>query len=280
KANRMIRCGQAGIQVGGQKNVIDSNEISGTIQWAKTNPQNLDADGMRYFGSGHIIRKNYIHDIVLSDPENSASPHIDCAQTWGPAENIIFEQNNFSLGEHNKNKQIAMITAKAAPVRNIIFRNNYFHDTYRGINVHGSYETGHPSPINNVSIINNTFVDFTEDVIELHDSPESKVINNIFYNCRAIYIDQKTSQSNLLVGYNSYYTQGEGVPIKGIKPAENDLWNVDPGFENIQKGNFKLNSNSPLIGRGKNIPDIKDDFNGKKRTGNNGFDIGAINSKE
>ncbi|MGE5411340.1 MAG: right-handed parallel beta-helix repeat-containing protein, partial [Clostridiales bacterium] len=39
KANRMIRCGQAGIQVGGQKNVIDSNEISGTIQWAKTNPQ-------------------------------------------------------------------------------------------------------------------------------------------------------------------------------------------------------------------------------------------------
>jgi parallel beta-helix repeat protein len=36
--NRMIRCGQAGIQICGQNNRVENNEISGTVQCSKTTP--------------------------------------------------------------------------------------------------------------------------------------------------------------------------------------------------------------------------------------------------
>ena len=52
----------------------------------------MDADGIRFFGSGLIIRRNRIYDITLNDPENIGL-HIDCFQTWGPAYQITFEQN-------------------------------------------------------------------------------------------------------------------------------------------------------------------------------------------
>ncbi|MGE5399300.1 MAG: DUF1565 domain-containing protein [Ignavibacteriales bacterium] len=273
--NRMIRCGQAGIQICGQNNLIENNEISGTVQWSVTNPQNLDADGMRFFGSGHIIRKNYIHDILLSDPENGAAPHIDCVQTWGPATNIIFEQNNFSVGEPDKNKQIAMITEVASPVRDIVFRNNVFRDTFRGLNVFGSYQPDKPSPLYNISILNNTFVNFHNNAFELHDCPGAKVMNNIIYNCESIYIDAKTQNNNFTNGYNCYY-RSDGKSVAGVSPAPTDLWNVNPHFTNPRQGNFKLSAGSPLIGRGKAVENVKNDYSGKKRTGKKACDIGAF----
>lgn len=274
RGNRMIRCGQAGIQIAGQSNTIENNEISGTIQWAKTNPQNLDADGMRFFGSGHVIRKNRIHDILLSDPENSAHPHIDCAQTWGPASNIVFEDNNFSLGEKNLNKEIVMITEVTPPVRNITFRNNVFHDTFRGLNIDGSYDPKHPSPINEVFILNNTFAEITDNAFELHDTHQTKVINNIFYNCTALFTDPKSQRGDLETGCNCYY-RTNGKQTEGVIHSPDDLVNVNPQFQNASKKNYMLKSSSPLKGRGRPLSGVNNSHSGRKLSKTKTYDIGA-----
>ncbi|MGE5350838.1 MAG: right-handed parallel beta-helix repeat-containing protein [Acidobacteriota bacterium] len=273
KGNRMTRCGQAGIQIAGQDNTIENNDISGTVQWAKTNPQNLDADGMRFFGSGHIIRKNRVHDISLSDPENSAHPHIDCAQTWGPASNITFEENDFSLGERNLNKEIVMITEVTPPVRNIVFRNNIFHDTFRGLNIDGSYSPSHPSPIYEIYIVNNTFVNITDNAFELHDTHNAKVINNIFYNCSALFTDPNSRRGTLEAGYNCYY-RTDGKETEGIIHSPGDMINVNPEFQNPEKKNYRLKSTSPLKGQGKNLSETKDGARSKTKKAK-AFDIGA-----
>lgn len=273
KGNRIVRCGQAGIQIAGQNNTIENNDISGTIQWSRTNPQNLDADGMRFFGSGHIIRKNRIHDISLSDPENSANPHIDCVQTWGPASNITFEENDFSLGERNLNKEIVMITEVTPPVRNIVFMNNLFHDTFRGLNIYGSHSPAHPSPIYEVFIINNTFVNITDNAFELHDTHNAKVINNIFYNCTALFTDPVSRRGALDVGYNCYY-RTDGKETEGIIHSSGDLLNINPEFQNPEKKNYRLKSTSPLKGRGKNFSEEKGEAQRKTKKTKT-YDIGA-----
>jgi hypothetical protein len=93
--NRLNRNAMNGVEVAGRNNLVEGNEIWATIQhhpkWANQ-PNWVDADGIRFFGSGHTIRRNYIHDITYTVPEN-VNPHIDCFQTWGPAYNIVFEQN-------------------------------------------------------------------------------------------------------------------------------------------------------------------------------------------
>ena len=83
KNNRLYRNATAGIEVYGRNNLVEGNEIWGTIQHhpKSTEVVGADADGMRFFGSGHIIHGNYIHDISYRDPEN-IDPHIDCFQTW------------------------------------------------------------------------------------------------------------------------------------------------------------------------------------------------------
>ena len=78
RGNRIVRAGLAGIEIYGQNHLVESNEISHTLQYPVkwTNPPDwADADGLHFFGSGHIIRKNFIHDITLNDPENIASAH-------------------------------------------------------------------------------------------------------------------------------------------------------------------------------------------------------------
>ncbi|MGD9899094.1 MAG: right-handed parallel beta-helix repeat-containing protein [Calditrichaceae bacterium] len=265
-------CGQAGIQLSGKDHLIENNEITHTVQWSETNPKGLDADGMRFFGSGHIIRKNHIHDILLSDSENSSSPHVDAAQTWGPAYDIIFEQNMFSVGEPNLNKQILMVSELNAPVKNLTFRNNIFYDTYRGLNIVGSHPDVGPSPIENISIVNNTFINLTNNSFELHDSPDGRVLNNIFYDCRSISIDAK-SYNGLEIGYNCHY-HSNGTTPSGEK-EEGDLWQVDPKFIDAGKLNFNLKPESPLIDAGKILGDILFDFRDITRPQRMGYDIGA-----
>ena len=68
----------------GQNNLVERNEIWATIQYHPDwpNPPSwVDADGIHFHGGGHVFRKNYIHDISYSQPEN-VNPHVDCFQTF------------------------------------------------------------------------------------------------------------------------------------------------------------------------------------------------------
>ncbi|MGE5411342.1 MAG: choice-of-anchor Q domain-containing protein [Clostridiales bacterium] len=278
KGNKIIRCGQSGVLICGQSNTIDSNEIAGIVQWAVTFPASgVGASGIRFFGNGNVIRKNYIHDILLSDPENGNSPHIDAVQTWGPATNTIIEQNTMSMNEPTLNKQISMVTAQATPVNNIIFRNNVCYSTYRGINIDGVDNNSNPVSISYITIENNTFDVLVDNTIEFHNCPNLTVYNNIFYNTAEIYLDATTSSSGLAIGYNNYYNTS-GTMTAGTHYT-GDMFQTNPMFVNPTNRDYHLLSTSPVIDKGKAVSTVTNDMDGTTRPQGSGYDMGAYEYK-
>jgi len=85
--NRVAYGVECAIYIQGSNNLIASNDVSHTRSVGGT-----AADGVFFFGSGNIVRQNYIHDIVVSDSPGQ-SPYINAFSTWGPATNYTFEQN-------------------------------------------------------------------------------------------------------------------------------------------------------------------------------------------
>jgi len=281
RSNRLYRNTIAGIEINGRNHLVESNEIWGTIQYNPKWPDHpswVDADGMRFFGSWHLIRKNYIHDITFDDPEN-VDPHIDCFQTWGDAQseaghNIIFEQNRCKVLESqapNENGTAFML----AGARNLIIRNNIlqvFHHVNTG--------SGGNS---NLIIVNNTL---TSDLafplenypegVSLDNCPNSTVKNNIFYDLPAHIIRViGTSTLGLNVGRNLAY-RSDGQPLWG-SPYTNDLWGVDPLFIDAANDNFHLQPSSPAIDVGYYLGSlVSEDFDGIFRPQRINYDIGAF----
>jgi parallel beta-helix repeat protein len=278
KNNRLYRNAMAGIQVYGRDNLIEGNEIWGTIQyhpkWANP-PDWVDADGIRFFGAGHIIRKNYIHDIKYGIPEN-VNPHIDCFQTWGDtdheaAQNIIVEQNlciNLQVQTSGETGQGFMLEQAI----DLTIRNNII-QAYRGVNSVGS---------RNLTIVNNTFTGdlslttaYSPMGIKLGTTPDTIIKNNIFYDLPAtiIQIGDTVSRQGLDIGYNCVY-RSDGRTLEG-SPYPHDLWNVDPMFVDALANNFHLRPDSPAIDAGQSLASVVDDFDDNPRPQGAGYDIGA-----
>ncbi len=74
-SNIIEQAATTGIYITGQRITVSSNTISGTIA-----RNNGDADGMRFFGTGHRINGNTIRDI--SERGYASPPHPDCFQTF------------------------------------------------------------------------------------------------------------------------------------------------------------------------------------------------------
>jgi parallel beta-helix repeat protein len=275
KNNKLERNSQLGIEVAGRNHLIEGNEIWGSIQYHPrwSNPPSwVDADGMRFFGSGHIFRSNYIHDINYGVPEN-VDPHIDCFQTWQDsghevASNILFEGNyciNQTAQAENEQGQGFMIEGEAT---NITIRNNIL-KTYRGVNLNS---------VSNISIYNNTFIgklprpqSFQENGI-FNCATSTIVKNNIFYDI-AGYSIYKCS-TTLDAGYNLVY-HSDGSSIWGSSDP-NDLWGVNPLFVNPAADDYSLQQNSPAINAGYDLGSLnQNDYIGDSRPQGNGFDIGA-----
>jgi hypothetical protein len=274
RGNRIVKAGLAGIEILGRNHLVESNDISHTLQYPKTwtNPPSwADADGIHFFGSGHIIRKNRIYDITFADPEN-INPHIDCFQTYGPAYNIIFEQNYCNIQADGM--QGYMVEEINAPVNDLVIRNSVIR-AFRPLNIENC---------ENTIIENNTFkseLTYTGGSaygIELHASPNSKVINNLFYDIgrhsyRYLYIDS-ASTTGTQVDYNCHYIS-DGRPPAG-SPRSHDLWQVDPKVVNASGNDFHLEANSALIDKGVLLTDVKADFDGVTRPQGSTHDIGAF----
>lgn len=277
--NRLYRNSQVGIAIYGRNNLVEGNEVWGTIQYHPKwiNPPDwVDADGIRFFGSGHIIRKNYVHDIIFGIPENP-TPHIDCFQTWGDgnyhetASDITIEQNrclNLQGGTSLGSVQGFMISdAKRVTIRNNIVR------TYIVLNAVNSEV---------LTIVNNTFTNdlslpsnYNPNIIGLTNTPHSVIENNIFFEplVHTIYFHDEMSKQSAAIGHNCIF-RSDGKEPSG-SPSPGDLWMVDPLFVSSASGDFHLQAGSPLIDAGVTIPNISNDFDDTSRPIGAGFDIGA-----
>jgi hypothetical protein len=278
KNNRLYRNAMAGIQVSGRDHLIEGNEIWGTIQyhpnWSDPPAADVDADGIRFFGAGHIFRKNYIHDISYRDPEN-IDPHIDCFQTWNSpgfegGHDIVFEQNvcqNLTIGADQLGKGFMLEDAS-----NLIIRNNLL-QVYTGICVKRS---------SNLTIVNNTFASALSNPpiygpggVNLAQAPNATIENNIFYNfaAHAINITDSASQQGLAAGYNLIYRADGQSPLGS--PYPHDLWQINPMFANPGDGDFHLLPGSPAIDAGITLLEVTNDLDGNPRPQGAGYDIGA-----
>ncbi len=273
RGNRIYRAATAGIFVAGTKNIIEDNDISRTIQyppgWSNP-PGSPDADGIRFFGSGHLIRRNFIHDIWLTDPEN-IDPHIDCFQTWGPARDITFEQNFCANG--NDGMQGFMISNQNGTVSNLKITNNVI-IAFRIVNVHNC---------NGITILHNTFTSelkFKSESgygIELHRTTNARIENNLFYDIgQHLYSylwKDSYSESGLRVGFNAVF-MSDGRPPAGM-PFNHDLWQLDPKLVDPTQHNYRPRPGSPLIDAA-NAANIFYDYDGISRPQGLGYDIGAF----
>lgn len=280
--NRLYRNATAGIWLDGENNIVEGNEIWGTIQYHPNwnNPPNsVDADGMRFFGNGHIIRKNYIHDIIYSDPEN-IDPHIDCFQTYGPAYDIIFEKNICYNPNTYGDNQILILESINSPVQDIIFRNNIFVMNDPGYSPMNFHRGDGRASISNMTIVNNTIVhsnSIGSYGITFINITTAIVKNNLFIdygNQNNSYVLTSSNSTNINIGYNAVYKTDGIAPLGG--PHLGDIWMQDPRVQNYNGLDFHLNVFSPLIDVGYDVGNlVVDDFDGLPRPLGPGFDIGA-----
>ena len=275
--NRLYRNSLVGIEVYGRNHVVEDNEIWGTIQYHpgwKNPPSWVDADGIRFFGSGHVFRGNYIHDILYSDPEN-VNPHIDCFQTWGDeyrdvAHDVLMEKNLCENAQAQTNHQVGQ-GFMLQGASNITLRNNII-KAFVGINATES--------CTNITLINNTIIndlslptEFSPAGATFTDITGLTIKNNIFYDqpSQTIFlrrVSELDSGNNL-----SYRSDGQDLWTTNTYSHENDLWNIDPMF--VSATDYHLQAGSPAIDAGATVA-VTDDFDGNPRPQGQAYDIGAF----
>ena len=279
KGNRIYRASSSGITVDGKENLIEGNDISHTIQYPPGGPafEGADADGLRPFGTGHIFRNNRVHDI-RSDDLGNLDPHIDCIETWGPATNILFEQNICDIENTNfLPVQAAQIENGSGVVNQITFRNNIFMNVRVGIHV----ERLASPDITAVTVLNNTFYKITQQAV-LFEGPASGVVeNNAFYDVgshQESYLTMRPLSEGIVVGYNAIgMSDGRAPGKRGSEaPYLHDLWAINPGFVDAVAKNFRLLPKSRLVDAGITLKDVTTDFAGVPRPQGSGYDIGAF----
>ena len=281
RGNRLYRNSMMGIEVSGRDNLIEGNEIWGTIQhhpsWINR-PSYVDADGISFFGSGHVIRKNYIHDILYGIPEN-INPHIDCFQTWSDsgkeaASYVTIEQNHCV----NLNAQAANEVGQGFMMgyaTHITIRNNII-EAFRGINAINNCEY--------LEIVNNTFIgnpntsmlSYYPSGVGFTNSPNALVLNNVFYNVIDTIIKADTaSKVGLVVTHNNAY-RADGVALAGLTAYPNNYWNTQPKLVDPGSGNYRLQSSSPLVDKGSTHSSNLIDFDDQARPQGTAYEIGAF----
>ncbi len=277
QGNRIAHVGELGIDVRGRNNVVAYNEISGVMQypsWMTNPPSWVDADGIHFHGSGHIIRGNYIHDILYSDPAN-VNPHIDCFQTFAaapykePASNVILEQNHCvnaqATGAQKHGSGVMINGASGITIRNNIIT------AYVGVN--GSYSSG-------LTILENTFTSdlmlptaYNPAGITFTSVSSSTIKNNILYDMpgHLIYL---VSVTGLSAGKNlEYRSDGKPLWTTSTYSHVNDLWGVNPLF--VSPTDYRLQAGSPAIDAGYMVS-VPTDYDGHLRPQGQGYDIGAF----
>ncbi len=264
--------GLAGIYVTGRNHQILYNDISHVLMnlsnWDPAESKN-DADGIRFFGFGHVFKGNYIHDILIR--EGNSKAHIDCFQTWGPAQNITLDGNKCE--NQNYGMQGLMVEQIYPPVSKFKIMNNIF--TTQGASVLFTNKDSQPY-LRDIKIINNTFYKSGWHSIFIRGVKEAKIYNNLFIDCGGHKWSSigKGGINEFKAGFNAHYMTNGRYPAG--KPKASDLWQVNPLCINIEKQNFRLQHNSPLIDAGVNLSEIENDFDGVVRPQLKKLDIGAF----
>lgn len=254
KNNKIEGATMVGILIDGQRQLVESNEILGTLQRKTFTGEcqygsgecqcSNDADGMRFFGPGHTIRGNYIHDIYF---DQNPTAHMDCFQTWNwtgdLASNIVIEGNvcqemevHVDESRYGCREVTGVSRAQGFMIEdgpnNITIKNNIL-NVYRGAMLGDSDDR---LTTNHIDFSHNTFVGLIprklpgtanngEYGIFINKAADITASHNIFYNIDgAVYIGPES-----MGGTTNYLYRKDGASITS---KTGDIKGGDPQFAN------------------------------------------------
>ena len=236
KNNTVTRGKNSGFMVSGQNHLIENNDVSKIVQ-PKSHSSGGDANCFTFFGSGHIFRGNYCHDIS-NDGILASDAHIDGFQTWnwgsmgGVGHDILFEKNVMIYPDDGKIWNIE------DGAYNITIKNNI---TLSGLISLFTYTK-------NLTLINNTFVGNGSGA-DGHHVRQTTVhaSNNIFAYFQGSYGDfENLESSSTITGSNNCYYQTN----RRRSADSRDIIGQNPLFVNESARDYRLQANSPCLGTG------------------------------
>jgi parallel beta-helix repeat protein len=275
-------------EIKGQNHLIESNDVSHTIQHnpcSQSTASWLDSDAFRFHGSGHIFRNNYVHDMPFGPPgydhttcsiENLSNlnndyvfdSHMDCFQTYGVDEvaghDILFEGNRCDLPSASEwNDGAAKAFQGTGDTYNLTFRNNL---------IVADFLSSFEDTCRNIVLFHNTFIGSGHQYsqgLQLENCLGPVVIkNNIFYRQDNGIGHIWAVNTPVDAGYNCVYRE-QGSPSRS--PDLGDVWNVDPRLD----GEYHLLPDSPCIDAGIDLG-VATDMVGVPRPQGASVDMGAF----
>ena len=255
--NILWRVQSIGVTCSGYNWLVQGNNIShGTDRRSDGTSVGTDVDAIRFFGRGHIIRNNYLHDYL--NEECVGSPHMDAFQTFSVypesqwADHILIEGNYcYNFGQMLMSEDQAEVNTGQNCVHHIIFRNNVFKWS-RAVSIIVSDRVDYFSFINNV--VNDAY--YTSISIS-DNSHHAIVVNNIFYmnyrndpeNRRGQMLTDSLSKIGSVWDYNIHEPDFTW-PIKQPEFDTHGMYGIDPEFVSPESGDFHLMGSSPAIDAG------------------------------
>jgi len=274
KGNTLYRVQGTGINVIGKNWLVEGNEVSHSLDANTDTGLEVggDSDAMRFFGSGHVIRNNYLHDNL--DTEQFGSPHIDCFQTFSVypesqyADHILIEGNYCdNMGQMLMIEDSSEINGTGNAVHHITFRNNIFRRA-RANAINGSHA-------DYFTFVNNVIADSYYSGWGLVENPYQTVYNNIFYNNDSgSQVNDNASKIGTVWDYNIHYPDFSW-PHKQPEYDQHSLFGIDPRFQDPGLGDYHLRVDSPAIDRGIALSGFNYDMDAILRPQITAWDIGA-----
>ena len=255
------------ISASGENWTVEGNRIShGLSHRTDTGEYNMgDTDGIRFFGSEHVFRNNFIYDF-FNEEQGDADPHIDGFQTYSNngdhTYNILIERNWVENVE-----QLASISdfseRDGGPdlVHSITFRGNVAYGM-RGCAL------GIDSYCNDFILSNNTFA---RGRYSVGNGFRDKILPGLVFENNILYEPSTTQISDdaqaAFWDYNLHYPDF-GYPAKNPNFDKNSLFGIEPlfidpdnprgpdGIPFTADDGLRLQPNSPAIGKGRNGQNI------------------------
>ncbi|MFH2008734.1 MAG: LamG-like jellyroll fold domain-containing protein [bacterium] len=262
--NTLTRNQGTGISIFGTDWRIECNDISHTLDTNSDSGLHVggDSDAIRFFGTGHRIRYNYIHDLL--DEEQLGDPHIDAFQVftvWPDsqyAHDIVIEGNYvYDSGQMLMSSDESESEGGEDALSDITFRGNVFRKT-RAMAIIVASATDHFTFINNVV----TEAWYTA-ISVTGGSHHVVVVNNIFYNNgqsnplqpAGQALADEDSRIGSIWDYNLHYPDFTW-PEKVAGDDEHGMYGVDPLFLDVERQDYRVIGSSPACGAGYEGADI------------------------
>ena len=249
KDNTLYRVQGTGINIMGQDWLVEGNDLSHGLDANTDTGAHVggDSDAIRFFGSGHAIRNNFMHDYL--DEEQYGDPHIDCFQTFSVypdsqfAHDILIEGNTCdNFGQMLMIEDSSEENGTGNAVHHITFRNNTF--------LHARAFAIQGGGADFFTFENNLVADSNYGAFGLSNNPYLTVYNNIFYhNGSGSQINDNESKVGSAWDYNLHYPDFTWPP-KQPEYDQHSLFGIEPRLRNPAAGDYHLRTDSPAINRG------------------------------